>query len=87
VLDQGFQLINPTYPELVATGVMKDFDLRRFTSAVRFSEDNRPTDSAIRERTPRLVASLRHPDLSFTNALKIGFMLAALRFSSATKIV
>ena len=28
VLDEGFQLINPAYPELIATGVLDDFDLR-----------------------------------------------------------
>ena len=38
VLDEGFQLINPAYPELVASGVMTHFDLRRFEAAVRYSD-------------------------------------------------
>ena len=36
VLDEGFQLVNPAYPELVATGVGGDTDLRPFPAIVRY---------------------------------------------------
>lgn len=36
VLDEGFQLVNPAYPELVATGVGPDTDLRRFPAVLRY---------------------------------------------------
>ena len=43
VLDEGFQLINPAYPELVATGILESFDLRRFEPMVRFVRGNSST--------------------------------------------
>jgi len=30
VIDEGFQLINPSYPELVATRALASFDLRSY---------------------------------------------------------
>ena len=88
ILDEGFQLINPAYPELVATDVLKEFDLRPFAPMVRFSDGESTYELGGPRSDPRrLVASLRHPDLSFTDALKIGFILAVLRSSSAAKIV
>lgn len=40
-LDEGFQLINPSYPELQATGVLRDFDLRVFPASLRFQSGDR----------------------------------------------
>ena len=40
VVDEGFQLVNPAYPELIATGV-GDIDLRRFPGVVRYVDANR----------------------------------------------
>jgi hypothetical protein len=88
VLDRGFQLINPAYPELAATGVMSDFDLRSFSSVVRFSDGTSSYELGDPRVDPRrLITSLRHPDLSVSDALKIGLTLAVLRYSSAAQIV
>ena len=88
VLDEGFQLINPGYPELVASGVLQDFDLRSFAPVVRFNDGAATYEVGDPRSDPRLLLrSLHHPDLSFVDALKIGFMLAVLRFSSVDKIV
>ncbi|NNN07618.1 MAG: NAD(P)-binding protein [Acidimicrobiaceae bacterium] len=88
VVDEGFQLINPAYPELLATGVMTDFDLRSYKPVVRFSDGESTYELGDPRTDPRLLlTSLRHPDLTVTDALRIGAMLANLRFSSAAKIV
>lgn len=39
VLDRGFQLINPAYPELLASAVLPRLDLRRFAAVIRFVDD------------------------------------------------
>ena len=41
VVDEGFQLVNPAYPELIATGVARGTDLRSFPAAVRFVDAQR----------------------------------------------
>ena len=42
VLDEGFQLVNPAYPELVATGVGPDTDLRSFPAVLRYVDRDTP---------------------------------------------
>ena len=37
LLDDGFQLINPSYPELVTSGVLAALDLRSFAPVIQFS--------------------------------------------------
>ena len=87
-LDRGFQLINPSYPELVATGVLKDFDLRRFPAVVRFTDGRNIHEIGDPRGDPRrLVSSLRHPDVSFNDAVKFAFMMSILRVSSARTIL
>ncbi|OYV60960.1 MAG: hypothetical protein B7Z69_02530 [Actinobacteria bacterium 21-73-9] len=51
-VDQGFQLVNPAYPELLATGVLEGLDLRPLPRSVE-----------VRRRDRRLVLAdpLRHP--------------------------
>ena len=41
IVDEGFQLVNPAYPELIATGVGADTDLRRFPGVVRYVDAGR----------------------------------------------
>ena len=69
VLDQGFQLINPTYPELIATGVLDGLGLRPFAPVVRFVDDRGHYDLLDPRWAPwRAPAMLRHPDLSVRDA-------------------
>jgi glycine/D-amino acid oxidase-like deaminating enzyme len=41
VVDEGFQLVNPAYPELIATGVARSTDLRPFPAMIRFVDAQR----------------------------------------------
>ena len=40
LLDHGFQLLNPAYPELVALGVLEELDLRAFDAGVMVALDD-----------------------------------------------
>ena len=76
VLDEGFQLINPAYPELRATGVLADFDLRRFAPVVEFGDGGRTT--AVADPRAGLVGamrSLRHPELTVRDAVRLARLL------------
>lgn len=80
VLDEGFQLINPAYPELKATGVLGDFDLRRFAPAARFGQGRDAiTVGDPRGGVRRALGSLRHPDLSLVDALRLARLFAEVR--------
>jgi phytoene dehydrogenase-like protein len=88
VIDEGFQLINPSYPELVATGILEDFDLRRFSSEVLFCDGARTLRVGDpREGWGRLVSTLRHPDISLSDALKLARLLADVRFRSVRRLL
>jgi len=58
VLDQGFQLINPAYPELIATGILDTFDLRRFAPMVSFLRHGTTTSLADPRWSPREAARI-----------------------------
>ena len=87
VLDQGFQLINPAYPELVATGVLSGFDLRRFAAVVRFSDGVSCHDVGDPRQDPRLLlTTLRHPSLSWRDATRIARLLVEVRSRSVSHL-
>lgn len=88
VIDEGFQLINPSYPELIATGVLSSFDLRRFASVVRFDDGTRTHEIGDPRGDPRRVLrSLRHPDLSVRDALRFARLMAEVRQRSVVRLV
>ena len=87
LLDEGFQLINPAYPELQAAGVLPDLDLRSFDPVIRFVEPTGIFDLV----DPRFsllsgLRSLRHPYLSFGDGLRIGRLLARTRLTPAKRL-
>lgn len=51
-IDEGFQLLNPSYPELVAAGVLDELDLCAFPSSVVVRRDGRDLTVAIPYRDP-----------------------------------
>lgn len=51
-IDEGFQLLNPSYPELIATGVLDELDLCAFPSSVVLRRDGRDLTVAIPYRDP-----------------------------------
>ena len=71
VLDERFHLIIPGYPELVATGVLNDFDLRCFEPSVRFVRGDASTTPADPRRLPReAFSSLWSRDISLADEAK-----------------
>jgi phytoene dehydrogenase-like protein len=84
LIDEGFQLINPAYPELVATGVLNDLDLRSFDPVIRFVEPSGVFDVVDPRWSPwRGVRSLRHPYLSLGDGVRLGRLLLRARLRSA----
>ena len=87
VLDQGFQLINPAYPELIATGVLAGLGLRPFAPVVRFIDDEGHWDLFDPRRAPwHAPAMLRHPDLSLRDALRLAAVMAVLWRSPVRRV-
>jgi phytoene dehydrogenase-like protein len=88
VLDEGFQLINPAYPELIATGVLEDFDLRSFAPEIRFGDGcDAVTVGDPRYRLRHARGSLRHPDLSPGDALRLARLFLKIRRQSAAHLL
>ncbi len=42
IIDEGFQLVNPSYPELKATKALASLDLRSFNASLRITQNGRP---------------------------------------------
>ena len=88
VLDEGFQLINPAYPELRATGVLADFDLRSFEPSVRFLRDNISTTVVDPRRSPRkAIALLRSRDVSLVDVARAARLFVHCGLGSAQSII
>ena len=70
IIDEGFQLINPSYPELLASKVLKGFDLRSFDPSLTFVSKNETYQLS----DPRLhlfgaLRGLRSSPLSFSDSV------------------
>lgn len=77
VIDEGFQLINPGYPELIATGVLANFDLRSFEPSARFLHGDAWTTIADPRRSPQALFSLlRSSDVSVPDLARAARLLA-----------
>ncbi len=88
VLDEGFQLINPAYPELIATGVLDDFDLRSFEPSVRFVRSDSSITLADPRRLPQAAfASLWSRDISLADKLRAVRLFAHCGLGSAQSIL
>jgi hypothetical protein len=86
VIDQGFQLVNPSYPELVATGTLIDLDLRPFAPAVEFHQGGRRRVLADPRRQPFLaLTALRTAPPA--QLLKLGVLLARLTWTPARRLI
>ncbi len=85
-IDQGFQLVNPAYPEIVATGALTGFDLRPFPRAVVVRRDGRSLVLADPLRHPgAVVAATRLAPPASWARLALG--LARLRVAPARRVV
>ncbi len=85
VIDEGFQLVNPSYPELVATGILDTLDLRAFEAAVEFHHAGRV----------RVLTDPRHAPLDalkslgqwpVTSLARLGLLMASTQLASASRI-
>jgi phytoene dehydrogenase-like protein len=85
IVDQGFLLVNPSYPELVATGILLDLDLRPFAPAVEFRQGGRRRVLADPRRHPFVaVAALR--TVSPTQFVRLGALLARATWMPARRL-
>jgi len=87
VIDEGFQLINPSYPEIVASGVLPALDLRSFAPVIRFC-DGATFHQVADPRYSLLsgVRSLQHPYLSLRDGLAFARLLLRARFSPPSRL-
>ena len=88
VIDEGFQLVNPSYPEIVSSGVLKNFDLRSFDSTIRFQNGTESYELADPRKHP--LSSLRgffKSPLAISDALKLSSLFGKSLLSSARNIV
>jgi len=76
-VDEGFQLINPSYPELRATGVLSNFDLRSFESALRLVRDGNVVDIVDPRASPvKALGVLTRGDYSLRDLEKVALLFA-----------
>jgi phytoene dehydrogenase-like protein len=87
LLDDGFQLINPSYPELVTSGVLAALDLRSFAPVIQFSG----TATSLRIADPRYApwASLGSLGnlLSWSDGLRFARLLGRVRFTPTAQLL
>ncbi len=87
VIDEGFQLINPSYPELRATGVLDDLDLRPFPGLLTYvGTDSRWTLADPRRFPLHALAALLggHPRPS--DAWRLARLFTTARIASAAQL-
>lgn len=88
MLDEGFQLINPAYPELIATGVLAGFDLRRFESSVRFVHGDSSTTVVNPRQSPReALLCLRSNEIAWPDVARVVRLFAQCGVGSAHAIL
>lgn len=87
IIDQGFQLINPSYPELRASGALTHLDLRRFEPVLRFQGAATAHELVDPRFAPgRALRALRHPQLSVGDAWRLARLLAGVAFASPGRL-
>ncbi len=87
VIDEGFQLVNPSYPELRASGVLPALDLRSFPGVLTFVGANGDWTLADPRRWPaRALANAVRGRPRPRDALALARLAAVARLSSATRL-
>lgn len=87
VIDDGFQLINPAYPELVNSGVLEGFDLRRFAPLVRFGDGDTWFELGDPRRAPwRVAAALTRRHVATRDALRLAHLMVEVRGRSVRSL-
>jgi len=88
LIDQGFQLINPSYPELRASGVLASLDLHAFDPVIRYVDTDGFTELVDPRWSPLGgLRSLRQPYLSLRDGLAIGRLLLRARTQSPQRLM
>ena len=88
VIDEGFQLINPSYPELRATGVVKSLDLRKFPGLLTYvGTDTRWTLADPRRFPLHSLAAFVAGHPSPRDAWRLTRLFAGARFASARHLL
>ncbi|MGC8510517.1 MAG: FAD-dependent oxidoreductase [Acidimicrobiales bacterium] len=87
VVDEGFQLVNPSYPELRAAGVVASLDLRPFPGLVSYGEEGSRWTLADPRRWPlRAISELLHGRPRLDDAWRLARLLAEARVASASRL-
>lgn len=88
VIDQGFQLVNPGYPEIASSGVKKGFDFRPFGSTIEFRDESRRFRLANPLASPlgAITGTLSSP-LTIKDAALFTRLLASSYFTSASSLL
>lgn len=87
VIDEGFQLINPSYPELRASGVLPALDLRRFPGLLTFRTPEGHWTLADPRRAPWIAAAnMVRGNPGIRDSLALGRLVATARLSSAARL-
>ncbi len=88
VIDEGFQLINPAYPELVASSALEGFDLRRFAPVLRWSDGDAWFELGDPRHAPWGVASaLARRHVAWGDAVKLLRLMIEMRLRSVHSLV
>lgn len=87
VVDEGFQLVNPSYPELRATGIVEQLDLRPFPGMVSYVGDGLRWTLADPRRWPlRALGELVRGRPRLDDAWRLAGLLAVARVASASHL-
>lgn len=87
VIDEGFQLINPSYPELRASGVVDMLDLRSFPGLLTYVGLNGQWTLADPRRSPvKALCALRQGHPRPFDAWRLAKLFAQSRWSSVARL-
>lgn len=88
VIDEGFHVINPCYPELRASGALDGFDLRVFDPVVRVVDAQRTVDLCNPRVAPaRALRGVRRLGVPLDDVGRLARLFARVAFGSAEKIL
>ena len=87
VIDEGFQLIHPSYPELINAGVLEGFDLRTFDPAIKFVGNGQDFTLADPRRFPlQAFAGFRRSPLSVRDGISLALVIIRARMTRAASL-
>ena len=88
IIDEGFQLINPSYPELIASKVLKNFDLRSYDPSLTFVSENKSYQlSDPRHNVLSALKGLRNSPLSVSDSVSFAKLMITSYLKSSKRLL